>query len=54
MNPDNTHFQSSQVFPQPLWPPTIPQKGRKRKKNQVQLVLPIYSLEHDQTPSDQP
>lgn len=52
MHPDYIHFL---VFPGPF-PPRWPISRKRRrieKKYQVQFVLPIFSLEHGQTPSGQ-
>lgn len=43
-------FPSPPRSPQPLWP--YPLKGKQEKKP-IQFVLPIYSVEHGQTPSGQ-
>ena len=49
MNHD--HIPSPPRSSQPLWP--YPLKGKQEKKKPIQFVLPIYSVEHGQTPNGQ-
>jgi hypothetical protein len=67
MNPDHTHFPVLPGLPSHPYDPSPQEKEEeeeeeeekkeeeKEKKNtEIQFVLPIYTLEHGQTPSSQP
>lgn len=54
MIPEHTHLTVlPDLLPNPV-PPYPPKKRRKREKYQVQFMWSLCSLEHDQTPGDQP